>query len=292
MQKRPRRNRMSPAIRALVRETSVQVTDLVLPMFFHEGGEDVPIESMPGVTRWSLAGLVREVGEAAALGIPAVVLFPKIEDALKSADAAACADDGGLVARAVRAVKSAYPGLCVITDVALDPYSSDGHDGLVSPDGDLVVPMRALDDGRLVGAQVIHWDGESWSKKYLYGTRAKGAVLRLGPQRATESVLVEGYATGLSVHAAARSIGMMAAIYVTFSADNLAHVAPLLRGHRYVIADHDKSGTGQRVAESTGLPWAMSDQLGEDANDLACRAGLMAVARLLMACRSDRRRTA
>ena len=134
MQKRPRRNRRTPAIRALVRETSVQVTDLILPMFFHEDGEDVPIASMPGVTRWSLAGLVRAAGEAVALGIPAVVLFPKIEDAEKSPDAAACADDGGLVARAIRALKSAHPGLCVITDVALDPYSSDGHDGLVGED--------------------------------------------------------------------------------------------------------------------------------------------------------------
>jgi porphobilinogen synthase len=131
---RPRRNRISPAIRALVRETTVQASDLILPMFFHEGEEDVPIASMPGVTRWSLDGLVRQAGEAVALGIPAVVLFPKIEDGLKTSDAVACADDEGLVPRAIRVLKSAHPGLCVITDVALDPYSSDGHDGLVAED--------------------------------------------------------------------------------------------------------------------------------------------------------------
>lgn len=131
---RPRRNRISPAIRALVRETTVQASDLILPMFFHEDAEDVPISSMPGVMRWSMDGLVREAGRAVELGIPAVVLFPKIEDALKTPDAAACADDEGLVPRAIRALKAAYPGLCVITDVALDPYSPDGHDGLVAED--------------------------------------------------------------------------------------------------------------------------------------------------------------
>jgi porphobilinogen synthase len=134
MQIRPRRNRISPAIRALVRETTLQASDLILPMFFHEEGDDVPIASMPGVIRWSLDSLVREAGEAVALGISAVVLFPKIEDSLKTSDAGACADDEGLVPRAIRALKSAYPGLCVITDVALDPYSSDGHDGLVAED--------------------------------------------------------------------------------------------------------------------------------------------------------------
>lgn len=134
MQIRPRRNRTSPAIRALVREVNLQASDLILPMFFHEDGEDVAIPSMPGVMRWSLAGLVRQAGEAVALGIPAVVLFPKIEDGLKTSGAEGCVDKDGLVPRAIRALKSAYPGLCVITDVALDPYSSDGHDGLVAED--------------------------------------------------------------------------------------------------------------------------------------------------------------
>jgi porphobilinogen synthase len=131
---RPRRNRRTPAIRALVRETSLSAADFILPMFLHEDAEDTPIASMPGVTRWSLPSLVREAGEAFALGIPAVVLFPKIEEPLKTSDAEECCNDDGLVPRAIRALKAAHPGLCVITDVALDPYNVDGHDGLVRRD--------------------------------------------------------------------------------------------------------------------------------------------------------------
>jgi porphobilinogen synthase len=131
MNHRPRRNRRTPAIRSLIRETALSPADLILPMFFHEDTADTPIESMPGVTRWSLESLVREAGEAHALGIPAVVLFPKIEESLKSPEAHECANDEGLVPRAIRALKAAHPSLCVITDVALDPYNSDGHDGIV-----------------------------------------------------------------------------------------------------------------------------------------------------------------
>jgi porphobilinogen synthase len=138
---RPRRNRRSHAIRSMVRETTLAPADFILPMFIHEDPVDTPIESMPGVTRWSLESMVREAGEAHALGIPAVVLFPKIEDALKSAGADECFNDAGLVPRAVRALKAAHPTLCVITDVALDPYNSDGHDGLVqrTASGELVI---------------------------------------------------------------------------------------------------------------------------------------------------------
>jgi porphobilinogen synthase len=109
--------------------------DFILPLFFHEDAEDTPIASMPGVTRWSLEGLVKEAGEAHVLGIPAVVLFPKIEEPLKSPLADECSNDDGLVSRAIRALKQAHPTLCVITDVALDPYNSDGHDGIVVRDG-------------------------------------------------------------------------------------------------------------------------------------------------------------
>jgi porphobilinogen synthase len=131
---RPRRNRRTPAIRSLVRETVLTPADFILPLFLHEEPFDTSIASMPGVTRWSLAGLVKEAGEAHALGVPAVVLFPKIEENLKTSDAAECSNDGGLVPRAIRALKAAHPTLCVITDVALDPYNSDGHDGLVHRD--------------------------------------------------------------------------------------------------------------------------------------------------------------
>ena len=131
---RPRRNRLTPAIRSMVRETTLAATDFILPMFLHEEKVDTPIDSMPGVTRWSLESLVREAGEAHALGIPAVVLFPKIEKSLKSPQAVEAYHQGGLVPRAIRALKAAHPTLCVITDVALDPYNSDGHDGIVRRD--------------------------------------------------------------------------------------------------------------------------------------------------------------
>jgi porphobilinogen synthase len=132
---RPRRNRRTPAIRAMVRETTLSPADFILPLFFHEETVDTPIASMPGVTRWSLESLVRAAGEAHELGIPAVVLFPKIADALKTSLAEECANDLGLVPRAIRALKAAHPTLCVITDVALDPYNSEGHDGIVQRDG-------------------------------------------------------------------------------------------------------------------------------------------------------------
>jgi len=131
---RPRRNRYTPAIRSMVRETTLSPADFILPMFLHEDEVDTPIDSMPGVTRWSLASLVREAGEAHALGIPAVVLFPKIEEALKSPRAGESHNDDGLIPRAIRLLKAAHPSLCVITDVALDPYNSDGHDGIVKRD--------------------------------------------------------------------------------------------------------------------------------------------------------------
>ena len=137
MLSRPRRNRRSAGVRALVKETVLSASDLVLPLFFHEDEEDVAIESMPGCTRWSLLGLVQEAKEAYALGIPAVILFPKIEEELKTSGAEECFNPEGLVPRAIRALKEACPELVVMTDVALDPYNADGHDGLVV-DGEIL----------------------------------------------------------------------------------------------------------------------------------------------------------
>ena len=132
---RPRRNRKSAAIRDLVRETEVTPGHLIYPLFLQDGKENTPIESMPGCVRWSLDGLVKEAGEAHALGVPAVVLFPRIPDKLKTSDAKECYNPKGLIPRAIKALKKAHPTLVVITDVALDPYNSDGHDGLVAKDG-------------------------------------------------------------------------------------------------------------------------------------------------------------
>ncbi|MEM1084725.1 MAG: porphobilinogen synthase [Verrucomicrobiota bacterium] len=133
---RPRRNRKTPAIRSLVAETSLSSSDFIYPLFLHEGSDDQPIDSMPGCTRWSLDGLIGEAGEAHALGIPAVVLFPAIDEKLKTPGAEEAWNPEGLVPTAVRALKEAHPSLCVITDVALDPYNADGHDGLVEKQHD------------------------------------------------------------------------------------------------------------------------------------------------------------
>lgn len=141
MHLRPRRNRKSPAIRALVRENQLSANDFIYPLFVHDGELDEAIASMPGCTRWSLNGLVAEAGEALALGIQAVVLFPAIAESLKTSAAEEAWNPDGLVPSAIRALKQAHPTLCVITDVALDPYNSDGHDGLVEiqPDGSLKI---------------------------------------------------------------------------------------------------------------------------------------------------------
>ncbi|MBE7490713.1 MAG: porphobilinogen synthase [Planctomycetes bacterium] len=127
---RPRRNRKSAAIRGLTRQTRLSVEQLIYPLFVHEDAGDHALESMPGVTRWSPEGLLREAERARKLGIGAVVLFPKVPEARKSPDGAEALNPDGLVPRCVRALKQALPELCVITDVALDPYNSDGHDGL------------------------------------------------------------------------------------------------------------------------------------------------------------------
>ena len=134
---RPRRNRKNEGVRTLIRETGLSPGDFVLPLFLHDKEVDEAIESMPGCTRWSLHGLVEEAGRALALGIPAVVLFPAIEESLKSKRAEESFNPAGLVPRALRALKKAHPELVVMTDVALDPYNSDGHDGIVE-DGEIL----------------------------------------------------------------------------------------------------------------------------------------------------------
>lgn len=157
-------------------------------------------------------------------------------------------------------------------------------------DGALIVPMRNFETGALMGLQSIAWIPESreWKKKMQTGMRAKGAVLRLGNARARETFLCEGYATGLSIELAVHRMRLNASVLVCFSADNMAHVATMVTGPAFVVADNDVSLTGERIARKIGFPWAMSDQAGEDANDLHQRAGLMAVCSLLMAARKAR----
>ncbi|MEM1061186.1 MAG: porphobilinogen synthase [Planctomycetota bacterium] len=129
---RMRRNRRHAWSRALVREQALSPADMIWPVFVVDGEEVVePIETMPGVDRYSIDRLVPAVAEAAELGIPAVAIFPKTDPSLKTDDAAEAFNGDNLVCRAVRAIKAANIDVGVICDVALDPYSSHGQDGLV-----------------------------------------------------------------------------------------------------------------------------------------------------------------
>jgi porphobilinogen synthase len=129
---RPRRNRKTDAIRRLVRETHLSPSDFIAPLFVKEGVNlREEIKTMPGVYRLSVDELVKECRELYALGVPCVSLFPAIEEKLKDTRASEAYNPNGLYQRAIKEVKNALPDLMVMTDVALDPYSSDGHDGLV-----------------------------------------------------------------------------------------------------------------------------------------------------------------
>ncbi len=132
MRIRPRRNRVSEGIRAMVRESVLLPTDLIAPLFVVSGKNvKQEISSMPGQYRYSIDMLVKEVKTVASLGIPAVSLFPAINDSLKDTKGSESLNPSGLFPRAISAVKEAVPEIVVMSDVALDPYSSDGHDGVV-----------------------------------------------------------------------------------------------------------------------------------------------------------------
>lgn len=131
---RPRRNRKTDAIRKLVRETHLIPGDLIAPLFVKEGNAlREEIKTMPGVYRFSVDELVKECRELYSLGVPCVSLFPAIEDKLKDTKASEAYNPNGIYQRAIKEIKNAIPELMIMTDVALDPYSSDGHDGLVDP---------------------------------------------------------------------------------------------------------------------------------------------------------------
>ncbi len=133
---RPRRLRRSAAIRRLVQETVLTVDDLIYPLFVMEGdGEPVAIPSMPGCFRYSLERLLLEIKTIAELGIPGIALFPVIPEHQKDHQGSESFNPDGLVQRTVRAIKSLVPNLLVFTDVALDPFTTHGHDGLVDDQG-------------------------------------------------------------------------------------------------------------------------------------------------------------
>ncbi len=130
---RMRRNRRADWVRRLVAETRLAASDLIWPVFVHSGSEKrLDIPSMPGVQRLSIGQLVEDAGKAAALGIPLIAIFPHVEPALKTDDGREATNEDSLVCRAVRAVKKAHPGLGIMCDVALDPYTTHGHDGLLA----------------------------------------------------------------------------------------------------------------------------------------------------------------
>lgn len=201
---RPRRNRKSDAIRSLVRETVLTPADFIYPLFIHEKNVDEAIDSMPGCSRWSLDGLMKEVEAAMKVGVRAVVLFPAIEESLKTPAAEEAYNAEGLVPRAVAQLKQSFPDLAVITDVALDPYNSDGHDGIVFDDGrilndetvevlcqqalahaqagvDIVSPSDMM-DGR-VGAIREALDGAGFTEVSILSYSAKYASAFYGPFR-------------------------------------------------------------------------------------------------------------
>ncbi|MGB1719667.1 MAG: porphobilinogen synthase [Candidatus Latescibacterota bacterium] len=199
---RPRRLRRSESVRSLVRETALRADDLILPLFVTEGERQrQPIESMPGQFRFSVDELVRECADVYELGIPAVNLFGY--SAQKDDRATASHDPNGLIQRAVSAIKAEVPELCVQTDIALDPYTNHGHDGLVI-DGEIVndetiavlckmalshaeagvdwVAPSDMMDGR-VGALRVALDDADFSHVGILAYSAKYASCFYGPFR-------------------------------------------------------------------------------------------------------------
>ncbi len=134
-QYRPRRMRHDEFSRRLMRENTFTTDDLIWPVFVHELPGRSPVASMPGVDRMSIDEVLREAEQALELGVPVIDLFPVIDPSGKSLDAAAAWDDNGLAQRAVRALKSRFPELGVMTDVALDPYTTHGQDGIIDERG-------------------------------------------------------------------------------------------------------------------------------------------------------------
>lgn len=146
-------------------------------------------------------------------------------------------------------------------------------------DGELLVPMRDFRDTmKLNSIQRIAEDGQ---KLFLAGGKAKGSVLKLGNERAEERWLVEGYATALSLREALRDLRRSYQVVVCFSAGNLVHVATMVKRPAYVAADHDRSGTGQKAAAETGLPWVMPPDADTDMNDVHQGKGLRALVKLI-----------
>lgn len=202
---RPRRLRRTDALRRMVQETQLSANDFIYPLFVMEGEEQkVEISSMPGCYRYSLDLLLKEVAEAFSLGIKAIALFPLVAEAKKDATGTESYNPEGLVQRTVRAIKQQIPEIVVITDIALDPFSTEGHDGIVAEDGtilndatvevlvkmalsqaeagvDMVAPSDMM-DGR-IGAIRKALDAKGYTDVSILAYSAKYASAYYGPFR-------------------------------------------------------------------------------------------------------------
>ena len=201
---RMRRLRQSPWIRSLVAENTLTPADLVWAIFVHDGEGRVPVGSLPGIDRLSVAEAAGAARRASELGIPAIALFPYIGPEGKDATGSGALDPDGLVPRALRAMKDAAPEVGLITDVALDAYTSHGHDGLLDEDGtipndatveklviqalahaaagaDIVAPSDMM-DGR-IGAIRTAFDEEGFTNMMILAYAAKYASGFYGPYR-------------------------------------------------------------------------------------------------------------
>ncbi len=136
---RLRRNRKNASVRALVSETTLSASDLVYPIFLMEGNNtEEPIHSMPGISRKTIDLFLEELKEIVNLGIRAIAPFPVVPESKKDSKATGSYDPEGLIPECIRQIKEAFPELLIMTDVALDPYNTDGHDGLVSDSGEIL----------------------------------------------------------------------------------------------------------------------------------------------------------
>ncbi len=212
---RPRRARQSEAIRGLVRENALSVEDLIWPVFVRDGeGIEEPVPSMPGVFRRSVDLIAKAAAEAKALGIPAICLFPYTDPSLKTEDCAEAWNPDNLSNRAIRAIKSAAPDIAVMTDVALDPYNINGHDGFVvdgkivndptiealvkmtlaqaEAGADIIGPSDMM-DGR-IGAMRKALESEGYQNVMILSYAAKYASAFYGPFR--DAVGASGALTG------------------------------------------------------------------------------------------------
>ncbi|MBR59051.1 MAG: porphobilinogen synthase [Myxococcales bacterium] len=201
---RPRRNRKSAPIRDFHRETWLHPSHLIYPVFIFDGDGRQPIPSMPGCDRLGRDALLEDVAKAYDQGIRSVVLFPAIAEHLKSSDGKEAKNPDGLVPETIRTLKKQWPDLLVVTDVALDPYSSDGHDGIVASDGrilndetvevlcgqalaqaragaDIISPSDMM-DGR-IGAIRTALDNEGFTEVSILAYTAKYASKFYGPFR-------------------------------------------------------------------------------------------------------------